>query len=284
MTKAISFFLLVTCAFTACRHNNGNYLNLIENDWKKDKLKGRVKKIVKRDSVTGSSDLHSSIVEYNEKGFIAQKVDSSIMPHRTMVVTYVYRYDTINNTTFVSILLNGVQQKQEQYVYDQAGNLVEEIRSMSKTTYSYDDKGRVVKKENYALGALNDTKISEYRPDGSSITVYTDEVTKRKKSETFTTDSVEIYKSFDVDGKVRSTWLYRRDKAGNLLYSEGRNGDGTLDSYTKRFYNQYNDDTMAITFSSHSNIFDTINTKFTYDKTGNWTKVKGTLTREITYW
>ena len=284
MHKAISFFLLVTCAFAACRQNNNNYLNLIENDWKKDKLKGRVKKIVKRDSVTGSSDLHSSIVEYNEKGFLAQKVDSSIMPHKTMVVTYEYRYDTINNTTFVSILLNGVQQKQEQYEYDQAGNLVTVTRYFTKTKYTYDNKSRVLEELNYQGNELLTKVKYEYLANGDQKETLIEATTGIIRTEKVKNDTMEISKTWDQGGELRKIWLRKKDTAGHIIYAEEKDPDNKLVGYSRNYYNEFNDMVMSVNFEVKKNAFDTLAMKYTYDKFGNYTSVDGTWKREITYW
>lgn len=279
MKKVIILSLLIACACTACRHNN--YLNLAENDWKKDELKGRVKKIVRASYDHDALDA-LRVVEYNDKGFLVRKKDSTVTRKWVDITTYLY--DTVGNTMTATRIVNDSIKKVEYYEYDQNGNLLEVKRSTSKATYSYDDRNRMVKEENYAAGSLYSRITWEYKPDGSIFSERFDGATGRKESETFKNDSLEIYKSFDDAGKVKETRLSRMDKAGNRVYGEARDKQGKLDQYSNIYYDQFNNRIKSISFNAEKNAFDTLTTDYTYDKMGNWTTIKGLWSREITYW
>ncbi|HEY1201284.1 MAG TPA: hypothetical protein VGE79_09900 [Niastella sp.] len=70
MKKILILTLTAACLFTACRPKN-NYLNVIDTDWKNNKLKGRVKKIL----TTTQYDFYTrkTLQEFNEKRVFSEQ-------------------------------------------------------------------------------------------------------------------------------------------------------------------------------------------------------------------
>jgi hypothetical protein len=279
MNKIISL-LLVTCAFTACRHSNTSYLSLIENDWKKAELKGRVK------VVNNLSDNRRVIYEYNTEGFLVRNIDSNFQTE--VVNSCSYKYDLSENTTYATRSEDGKPMWEDISKYDDKGNLIEVNSSgISKWIYTYDDKNRKKEKQVFGDGILSSKEIWEYKPDGSTASVELDEQKHYKKSETIDTDSSSVLSLYDTTGNKRAMWVFKKDKAGKTVYHEVWE-QGKLSNYSKHFYNQYGDEVMIIAFSTNKNQTDTLTWEYTYDKMGNWKSVKsskyGTNNREVTYW
>jgi YD repeat-containing protein len=281
MNKNLITFLLTVCVLSACQHKS-NYLTLIENDWKKNGLKGRVKKFI----MYYDQDLNrKKVFEYNEIGFLVRVVDSYLVQGKTLVDTIVYRYDTINNITFKIPVLKGEEiiMGQEKYKYDAAGNLVEVIKTPGRTTYTYDNKNRVLEVVNY----LNDLQYSntryEYLGSGDTRSTYFDQPSGLKKFEVIENDTMKTDKAWD-QGHLKEILLYKKDKAGNDIYWERRTGDSILEDYARTYYNEHNQMVMSIYSDVKRNVFDTTVNKHTYDKFGNHTSTIGSWKREIIYW
>jgi hypothetical protein len=285
MQKILIFFLWIICAATACKHANPGYLDLIDNDWKNDRLKGRVKKIVETYYLS-SGPYGQLATEYNERGFISRKVSKSLKPGENMVSEYVYSYDTINNVTTVSWLVNGEKTQWELYYYDQHGKLQKYVTGVKgrenakEWFYSYDQKGRPLDERYYGDGNLIGTTGYEYLSDGSKKTTVYDGPNK-KRSETIIKDTLEIEKRYDAGPP---STLIRKNAAGLLIYMEIRDENGKPAKYLLYYYNQYNDHVMTISYSAENKKYDTLIIKYTYDKFGNYTRRDGACSRELTYW
>jgi hypothetical protein len=274
--RILLLIFLTSCFFPACRHNN--YLKVIKTDWKKDNLKGRVKKI---ESVRYfESGPEREIEEFNEQGFLIRRLYGSLK-NKKLDPTY-YQYDITSNTTIVSWTSINGQRTKSYYEYDDKGNLVEDRSGEVIKKYSYDDSNRVVEEKVFINGSLYDKTVSEYKPDGSMVSITTDGRTGRKTGETTKNDSVEFRKHFDDKGAVENTDLFKFDKAGKLLYGKGEIKDWMF--YTNYYYNDHSDVIMEVSFDSRKNATDTIVYTYTYDKTGNWIQKKGKCDRQITYW
>ncbi|THU39742.1 hypothetical protein FAM09_14710 [Niastella caeni] len=282
MQKVIIFSLLIILAFTACRHNNSNYLQLIENDWKKDNLKGRVKKIV--NSYSDQNGLSTKLVEYNEKGFKVREVDSFFVSGIKKVDVITYQYDTINDLTLIKRYVNGKQEQMWQKKYDQAGNLIETTVGVYRTIYTYDRKNRVLEELNYTDTALMARTRYEYVSNGGKKSIYFDQPTGIKRIETYDDDTMRTEKIWDQGGDLRKIRLHKKDTAGHIIYAEEKDPDNKLLGYSRNYYNQYNDMVMMVNFDVKKNAFDTLVMKYTYDKTGNFIPADSTWKREITYW
>jgi hypothetical protein len=268
--------LLACCLFPACRHKN--YLTVIENDWKKNNLKGRVKKIINVRYFESGPE--QEIEEFNEQGFLVRSIYS--VASKNKVDPTFYEYDTTGNTKIVTwTKVDGVRTK-SYYDYDENGNLVTEECDAVRKTYSFDDSNRLVEDKVYINGSLYDKTISKYKQDGSMVSVTTDGRTGRKTVETSKNDSVEFRTHFDDKGGVEYTDLFKYDKAGNLLYGKSEGKDRMF--YTSYYYNDHNDVIMEVKFDSKKNSSDTTVYTYTYDKTGNWIEKKGKCDRQITYW
>lgn len=281
MNKILIAFLLTICALSACRHKS-NYLTLIENDWKKNGLKGRVKKII---MYYDQDPNRKKVIEYNEMGFLVRAVDSYLVQDKTIVDTIVYRYDTINNITFKIPVLKGEEiiMGQDKYKYDDAGKLVEVTKSPARTTYTYDNKKRVLEEVYYMNEVQYSNTRYEYLANGSKRTTYFDQPSGFKTTEVFENDTININKTWDKE-RLKEILLCKKDKAGNEFYWERRNGDSTLEDYARTYYNEHNHMVMSIHFEVKKNAFDTVVNKFKYDKFGNQTSTIGSWKREIIYW
>ncbi|HEX6430760.1 MAG TPA: hypothetical protein VF008_23875, partial [Niastella sp.] len=218
--------------------------------------------------------------EYNEKGFLISVVYGVLGKKKGDSTSY--QYDEVWNTTTITNITTEGEKKKDYYKYDGNGNLVEEKNNVVRKTYSYDDSNRVVEEKVYVNGSLYDKSSSEYKSDGSMVSVTTDGRTGRKTTETSKNDSVEYRRHFDDNGAVKNTWLFRNDKADNLVY--GKEEEKGNIRYTNFYYNDFNDKVMEVTFDSEKKAFDTLTYTYTYDKIGNWIEKKGKCNRKITYW
>jgi YD repeat-containing protein len=272
--------LLSICA---CNTNHKNYLTLIENDWKKEALKGNVKIIV-RTSDNKNGTTGPVTTEYNNKGFITKRREELQVNGVTYTTAYLYEYDTTHNCTYITQMINDEKKGQDVYKYDNQGNLVEIARSQSTSTYTYDKQNRMLEELNYTGNNLFNKVTNQYLANGNKISDYIDGGTNTKKYETIENDTQKIYQSFEPTGALISTWLYKKDAKGNIIYTEERDAANKVEGYTHNYFNQYNDEVQSITFKTSTNKLDTLAFNYTYDAAGNWTRVAGVWTRQIMYW
>ena len=276
MNKFVVFLLLTGCLFTACRHRN--FLNVVDNDWKKNNLKGRVKKIVNVRYFEGGPE--QEIEEFNEQGFLVRSIYT--VASKNKIDSTLYEYDSTLNTKIVRWTKVDGQRTKSYYDYDRNGNLETEECDAVRKTYTYDDSNRLVENKVYINGSLYDKTTSEYKSDGSMFSITTNGKTGLKTVETTKKDSVEFRTHFDDKGAVRDTDLFKMDKAGHLLY--WKNEEKGAIRYTNYYYNDFKDQIMEVSFESGKNSTDTTVYTYTYDKTGNWIQKKGKCDRQITYW
>jgi YD repeat-containing protein len=270
-------FALVLIFLYACSSPHVNsYLNLIENDWKKDKLKGKVKTILTTNYSDGAVfSIMRSV--YNEKGFLVSNIEKLASTY-----VYAYRYDTINSITHMEMMINGEDTSVQQYYYDAKGNLLRVERDGTRTRYKYDEKNRMVEKLDFLGDSLDYRGTWEYLPDGNRRQFWFDSKNV-KKAEILINDSVSIYTAFN-NGEVGSGTLERKDASGNIIYKQNRLADGSVTNYTKYYYDSFNNEVMSIYFPGEKKKPDTTITNYEYDKTGNWIKFNKTSVREISYW
>jgi hypothetical protein len=284
MNKTITLFLLTICAFTACRHNSASYLDLIENDWKKDNLKGRVKKIENR--YYGQNGLDRQLVlEYNEKGFKVREIDSFLVSGEKKLDFINYQYDTINNVTLITRFVNGAQEQQWQNKYDKTGNKIEAVNEATRTIYTYDKRNRMLEEMTYNLRdtSLKVKTVYEYLANGGKRSTYVDP-SGLVRIETYEDDTMQMQKTCDQGGDLRKIRLHKKDTAGHIIYAEEKGPDNKLIAYSRNYYNQYNDHVMAISFMVKENWSDTLTMEYVYDNLGNFISVGSSWKREIIYW
>jgi YD repeat-containing protein len=279
--KIILSLTLATCLLTACRPKN-NYLHVIDNDWKIERLKGRVKSIF----ATIQYDFYTrkSFKEFDKNGFLVNRVDS-IYGSSNYYYNYRYNYDTVNRTTVITEIESNGQSKLEENKYDDVGNLLANTHGGGTWEYKYDSKRRKVKEWVYDGKDLRSKYEIEYKPDGSSISIRYNGETGLKTNEETTKERESVDLSLDEAGNVIAKWVVRTDTVKNTTVVEGWER-GKLILKTKHWYNEFRDEIKEIKLNIEKNRYDTLVSEYTYDKMGNWTNIKGSRSesREIIYW
>lgn len=196
----------------------GLYAQEKENDWEKEKLKGKVKSVSEVKYTTKGSNIEGKskkIEYYNLKGYRTEEYWINIKYGNSEKTTYIY--DTKNNVI-------------EQNYYNSERKLDE------KTTYSYDEKGNKIQETMYKGGVIN--YISIYNDTGKEV-----ELKNYNEEGQLTDICISIYdekgdfvegKQYDANGKFigdfkrfsldtgvgLTSWLpssYKYDEMGNWI-------------------------------------------------------------------
>jgi hypothetical protein len=298
MNKLLIIVLLLTGAL--CQAQDKNYLSLIKNDWEKYELKGKVKRVVRREYVNGFNNMVID-AEFNERGFLISKVATELNATDTskqFVIVSTVTYDTIKNSTRITETVQGVKSEEDTYEYDATGKLLkinytsftEGSRllkiapKVTTTKYSYDEKNRLLQEMNFAGTALINTISWEYLPDGNKRSTYRDGKKMQKNTEVTECDTLKVAKTFEADEKPESIWVYRKDAHGNIFYSEGREINGKLISHTNFYFDQYNSVVKSVNYWTATKKTRTSYSEYTYAEVGNITSMNDSWDREITYW
>jgi hypothetical protein len=281
MNKFLIVVLLLVCS-SGTRHQN-NYLNQIQNDWKKDKLKGRVKQVVEKELVDNGTVVSTVKKVFSAKGFLVIKTEHKKVFGKELNYEYIYSYDTSKAITRIQQTFNGKKGPDVLYYYDSHGNLVRDACSPRNTLYKYDENNRLIQKLDYMNQTLTYKTISEYLQNGDRKDTHIWEEKKEKMMETIENDSVTTYRFFD-DGVLNYISISKRDASGNIIYKCEKKPDNTVVGYGHSYYNRYNDKVMDVYRAGETNRADTTRYSYKYDKTGNWTRFDKKKVREITYW
>lgn len=281
MKKILILTLAAACLLAACGPKN-NYLNVIDTDWKMEKLKGRVRKMV----TTTQYDFYvrKSLKEFNEKGFLVNRIDTTT-GGTFNTYSYEYRYDTLNRTTTIVEVEKDGHVSVEKNKYDEYGNLVTNTHGGGTWEYKYDDKRRKIKEWVYDGKDLRSKYVITYKPDGSYISTRYDGETGLRTDEETANDESSVNLSFNGAGKVIGRWETRTNKAKHTVYIEARSG-GKIELRSTTWYNEFGDEIKEIKLNVGENRYDTLISEYTYDKLGNWINIKGHRpeSREIIYW
>jgi hypothetical protein len=295
------FVMLLLLAGVAGYGQHKNYLTVIGNDWKKNGLNGRVKKIINVDSVSKGSGTVTE-TEFNEQGFTIGKIytitrlaDSG----KKFVTASTITYDTIRNITRVEGFIQGEKSEEDTYEYNANGQLIKvTYTSLNKkgqlllktfpdiTTKKiiYDKKNRLLKEMNFAGDSLLNRTDWEYLPDGNRRSTYRDGKRMLKKSEITECDTLRTEIRFDAGEKPERVWVYRKDAHGNVFYFQSSFFNGKLISHGNDYYDDHNNGIKSEYYLGDQKTPETTFTWYRYDSLGNWTRMKGGFSRQIIYW
>lgn len=286
--KYLVITLLLFCACSTSEHKE-NFLLHIKNDWKVDQLRGRPKQVIENEYENGK---WTSILtcEYNEMGFLTRK-DRIRIQSTGSIDTFLckYEYDTINGIKTINETHNRNPQTSDQFFYNAKGLLVRDTSFERSNRYRYDTLGRLVEEIFNSFGRDVNKTVYDYYADGKikKGEYSLDEDGIKKKSESITTDSTEIYLFFHKGDTIQKRFE-QKDTLGNTIFLTNDIvwGCQTKSAYVKYYYNANN----GLVKEEHVSLYGEpkiILHDYHNDKAGNWlTKDydEMKLIRTITYW
>lgn len=271
--------ILMACNNT---HQKTKY-NLKQNDWRNDKLNGKVKTLIQykanvinfkngetekpriefqkeytkfgmisfQESYDNFKELKQKTKnEYNEKGLRVKSITQFYQPNLKMVQTN--KFDTAGRIISSSLVDNDTMALSTRLEYNSHGDIKKSIvikNGNSDTVifkYKYDTNGHVLLKKQIQENKSNESEhviISKYDETGN----LTEEI---NKSETF--------------GEIK--WAYKYDSINGLeKNTEYQNGQIQQETYFDKNRNQ-----TLVKYYDNGELNREMRFEYTFDKTGNW--------------
>ncbi len=285
----IALLFTVFFSFSSCSSDKK------ENDWSKEKLKGKVKSLTEISYVAiennGKIEKGQRVNEamsdfqnkYGEHGFIIER--NEYKSDGSLIGNYIYKYG--DNDKIV--------EGSEIRYYN--GSL------MSKNISKYKDGNRIEGSIYNADGNLDSKYTSKYDKDGNRIEISfydaDDSLVSRGKYK-FDKDGNGIEsKMFNPDGSLHSKVTFKYDENGNEIEANYTSNDGSFDyQYISQYdksgnklerkiydpkgnlkyrytykYDEHGNVTERSEFKADGTLNGKFTTKYEYDKVGNWIKV-----------